>query len=246
MKMSDWTPQIIRFMEDASRYSDYFKTLASVIGGQVEARSSLSDMGCGLGQLSVELAPLVSRVDALDCSPKAIECLQRRVENQGHHNIYPLCIDMRKYSSGCLSDLMVFCLSASLDEASQIASEAKMKKWIAINKIREIKGSSGADECGPQRFLTDESIKENAASLCDHYHRQGIEAKFTELSLDFGQPFRNLKDAELYFRLFRNRDYPNGISYQELEQILSPGTQEEFSYYLPVNRRLAIFTFTAQ
>ena len=63
----------------------------------------------------------------------------------------------------------------------------------------------------------------------------------TELSLEFGQPFRSLADAARYCALFRTRDFPAGPSRADLAALLDETGDDVFPYYLPVRRRLALF-----
>ncbi len=69
-------------------------TLQSVLDrSEVGPEDVVLELGCGTGLISRHLAPHVSRVVAVDCSPKALE--RARAEAAGQGNIHWLRGDMR-------------------------------------------------------------------------------------------------------------------------------------------------------
>jgi hypothetical protein len=74
-----------------------------------------------------------------------------------------------------------------------------------------------------------------------HLQQSGYNCNGYELDLEFGQPFRTLEEAQLYYMIFRTRSYPGGISLPELEQLLQHRPGDRYPWYLPITRHLAIF-----
>ena len=61
-----WTPDMIRFMQAANEKSDYHARLAAILTPKLPGCRTLCDAGCGLGYLSLALAPYVRRVTAAE------------------------------------------------------------------------------------------------------------------------------------------------------------------------------------
>ena len=59
MRMSRWTPDIVRFMADAAERGTYFRDLAGLARGLVPRGGRVLDAGCGMGQLA--LTPWTAR-----------------------------------------------------------------------------------------------------------------------------------------------------------------------------------------
>lgn len=235
MRMSEWTPEVIQFMQDASETSSYFKVLASRVADQFAVNSEISDMGCGMGQLSFELSPLVKKVTAIDYSQLAIRYLKDTVNKYDMSNIFPHWGDMEYSDLPCGVDAMVFCLSTSLEKALMIAGKHQANAVIVVNKIHHQNFSMQKREsCTP---LAPEGI--TTAKLLQ---RQGISCEIEEITLDFGQPFRCLEDAVRYFSLFRTIDYPHGISKKELISHLDERAHPKYPFFLPMTRHLLIFS----
>lgn len=242
MRMSSWSPQVIRFMEDASAFTTYFKELARVIRANPRSDGYVCDAGCGMGQLSFELAHRAQRIDAIDRSVQAIAHLNRRLDTSEHANIFPALGDIARNQPATPYDLMVFCLSASPEAALEIAQTQCSGDLIVINKIHSKmeadRSQHGKARTDPGKRPLVYDFEQSVAGM----RARGMECNASELTLDFGQPFRTLDDAALYFRLFRTRNYPAGISSNQLMELLTETDDETFPYYLPVLRHLAVFS----
>lgn len=241
MRMSSWSPQIIRFMEDATAFTSYFADLAHMVRRHPRASGSICDAGCGMGQLSLELAAHARTIDAIDRSMQAIAHLGRKVESARIGNVKPILADVASHHPNAPYDLMVFCLSASLESALAIARKRRAGGLIVINKIhRKMEADRPQDRrarnVGERPIVYDFERSVAEARAC------GIACDATQIVLEFGQPFRTLEDAALYFGMFRTRSYPEGISSSELEGMLERTGDPVFPYYLSIRRHLALFS----
>lgn len=259
MRMSSWTPDIVRFMEDADRLSPYFRQLAAIAATQCPRGGSVLDAGCGMGQLSLALSSHAGRVDAVDRSEDAVRKLARTVRRLDVRNVRPICADMfawcrqaggeaawELWANGSVRDasrpgrgtaqpnnpydLAVFCLSASFEDAYAAACRAGARRVLVVNKIH-------AREMHDTRPVVEDFDAALRASRKVNPRCQGMRVR-----LDYGQPLRSLEDAVRYFGLFRTRTFPHGVTPEQVAELLERRNDAEFPYYLPVFRNLAVFS----
>lgn len=228
MRMSSWTPDVVRFMEDAARGTSYFADLAAVVRRHCAPGARVLDAGCGMGQLALALAGHAGRVDAVDCSPQAVAYVERAARKAGASNVRALRGDMLALKPGRPYDLAVFCLSASFEDAYEACARMGARRVLVVNKIHR------------EPDATRPVVDDFGLSLA---RNRGVDARCTGevVRLDYGQPLRSLADAAAYFGLFRTRTYPDGISQRDVEPLLERRDDPEFPYYLPVARTLAVF-----
>ena len=75
-----WKPDMIRFMRDASEHTGYHADLAARIVPHLKEGARVCDAGCGLGYLSLALAPLAAQVTAVDRNADALSVLRENCE----------------------------------------------------------------------------------------------------------------------------------------------------------------------
>lgn len=80
--MSMWRPDMVRFMRDAATHSDYNARLRDMMLPYLHPQDSICDAGCGLGYLSLALAPYVRQITAIDQSESAIAVLRENCTAQ--------------------------------------------------------------------------------------------------------------------------------------------------------------------
>ena len=64
--MFQWNEEMVRFMRTASEYGDYHRRLVQRMRPALHSADHICDAGCGLGYLSLALAPYVRRVTAAE------------------------------------------------------------------------------------------------------------------------------------------------------------------------------------
>lgn len=245
MRMSAWTPDIVRFMDDASSVTSYFSVVAHEVCRGLASGSRVCDAGCGMGQLSFELAALGMDVTAVDSSAEALSrASSRELASTAYRPTFYRQDYTRHAASAHPYDRMVFCLSASVETAFAAACLNNASSLVVVNKAHERVDADrfSIDAMGavpPSSFAR--PVVYDAHACLGDLRRKGIVCTARERRFEFGQPLRNLEDAARYFALFRTRRYPRGIDEEELLALLERRDDAEFPYYLPVVRRLVFF-----
>ena len=103
-----WNEDMIRFLRDASEQSDYHRLLAARIARELPENARVCDAGCGLGYLSLRLAPYCRQITAVDRSAEALAVLERNIAAGGPQNITPLCGEIENLPPREPYDAMVF------------------------------------------------------------------------------------------------------------------------------------------
>lgn len=228
--MQDWTSEAISFLQDAAAYGSYYEQLAEFLLPCLPETGHVCDAGCGLGFLALQLAKRCGKVTAIDRSERAIAVLRKQNKAE---NLTPLCCDIFSHR-GCY-DAMVFCYFGSLCEILTLARRL-CKGTVAVvgRKSREHRFSMKRIEReGHRRQLSDDWLTE-----------QGIPHQKIPLTLEFGQPFRNLEDALRFFRLYDKSG--EDIRAEQILPRLSEIRHETYSYYLPETREMDVLIFDAQ
>ena len=233
---------MVHFMEDAAEGTGYFKRVADKVLTYIDDAGYVCDAGCGLGHLSIEMAADCNWVDAIDKAPQAVEVLARMTALRGIRNVNPIVGDYECLAPARPYDAMVFCMSNSIEEAARIAVRACSNRVVVINRVKTPpRESSVTNRRGSRTFgkaaITSFDWKMNTLV------KNGIECVGEYFIEEIGQPFRTLESAQQFFDVYRNRDYPDSISKNELVKILEPSQDERWQFYLPIQRQLGLFSF---
>lgn len=223
-RMSEWNTDMIRFMEDASSYNSYFSLLARRLSSFIGKNKTVCDAGCGIGQLSLALSPYSKHVTGIDRSRDAIERCERKKAVSDVPNVDFLCTDFDSLGESEVFDVMVFNYFGRMNGIMEIARRHCREKVIIIKKnYREHRFSIGRNP-----------IPEGEFSDAQNYLRSE-NIPYTEdlFSAEFGQPFRSLEDALLFFSTY-SRDADAGIvNIENIRRRLVETDNPEFPFYLP-------------
>ena len=264
MRMSCWTPDILRFMENADRLSPYFRDLARLAAAQCPRGGRVIDAGCGMGQLSLALAKHAGHIDAVDRSEQAISHLTEEARRCGATNVHPHCADMFSWSMG-KREVHLPARSGSrlskrgprrrawdLDPSAQQTVDTYDLAVFCLSASFE-DAYAAACRMGARRVLVINKIHahnpydprpvvDDFAKALESNRDIDPQTRGMRIRLDYGQPLRSLDDAVTYFSLFRTRTYPNGVTREEVSGLLRRRDDPDFPYYLPVWRDLAVFS----
>mgnify|MGYP002675017829 FL=1 len=88
--MFEWTEERVSFMADACERTDFHTKLAALLSPYLKRTDSVCDAGCGLGYLSLALAPLVGHVTAAERDDRALDVLRCQLAQRDIRNVTPL------------------------------------------------------------------------------------------------------------------------------------------------------------
>ena len=173
-----WTPDMVRFMADAIRVNGSCAAMAAALSQVLPPGARVCDAGCGLGGLSLALAPYCRAVVAADLSAEAIRHLEAQPLPP---NVEPRRCDVLADTPDEPYDAMVFCFFGRTDEILS-AARRQCTGTVAVLKRcgRDHRFSRGKDH-----------PRQGFEELCRELEEKGIPYQSRVLELDMGQPFRS-------------------------------------------------------
>lgn len=234
MPMYEWTADMVRFMRDASEQNKYHAALAAKIAAYLPKNAHVCDAGCGLGYLSLALAPYVRRVTAVDIAPHALSVLEDNIERRGIQNVRAVCRDIAACPPKEPYDAMIFCFFASVKEALRLASMQCRGPVIFVK--RDWAGHRVSPQAADTRHTATHAETQLAAYR--------IPFRTERFTLCMDQPLRSLEDAAAFFHA-----YAKGVPEPALEELSSrliKREHDEFPYRYPLENRLGMLILNAE
>lgn len=225
-----WDAATLRFMEDAALQTDFYQRVTDWLLMQLSPDAHVCDAGCGLGFLSLALAPHVRRVTAVDVCPEALAVLRRHQTARNLTNLQIQCGDIAAVQPAVPYDAMVFCLFGEYDLGLRVARrqcrgdvflvlrDDPMHRFSACQHPVALKGFTGT---------------------CQLLTELGIPFTQEKCALDFGQPLRSREEARRFF-LRHSVDDPAAITDAFLDSRLVATQDDKFPLYMPHTRRLGL------
>lgn len=224
--MFKWTQESIAYMDDACRRTDFHRKLTAELQPYLREMDCVCDAGCGLGYLSLSLAPYVGAVTAVERDSQALAVLEREVKARGIANVTAVQDDVLAYRPDTRFDAMVFCFFGSIEEILAAAARCCRGTVLAVVRNDARHRFSGKSR-GPGRHSYD--------TACRILTEKGISFTTRTASFAFDQPFRSLEAARRFFELY-------GGSEDWRSQLVETG-DPEFPWRLPSRREFGLITF---
>ena len=232
--MELWYEDMVRFMRDASEYGTYNQELARRVAPYLNKQLHVCDAGSGLGYLSLALAPYAGVVTSVERNADAVAVLRRNCEERGITNIVSKCGSVHEVIPEKKYDAMVFCFFGGIHEILEIAREQCDGQVIIITRnYTTHRFSVGSHATGSYGY---HSASKRLTEL-------GIPFEEEKLELEFGQPFRYREDARRFFELYSKDEDKTVITDEFLTGKIVEQENEQFPYYMPHKRNLAIIRF---
>lgn len=224
--MFKWTQESIAYMDDACRRTDFHRKLTAELQPYLRETDCVCDAGCGLGYLSLSLAPYVGAVTAVERDSQALAVLEREVKARGIANVTAVQDDVLAYRPDTRFDAMVFCFFGSIEEILAAAARCCRGTVLAVVRNDARHRFSGKSR-GPGRHSYE--------TACRILAKKGISFTTRTASFAFDQPFRSLEAARRFFELY-------GGSEDWRSQLVETG-DPEFPWHLPSRREFGLITF---
>lgn len=232
--MQLWEKDMVRFMRDASEYGTYNRALAELLAPQLDKNTHICDAGCGLGYLSLALAPYAGHVTGVERHPDAAAVLVENCRRLGITNVTSRCGPIEDLCPAEPYDAMVFCFFGGIDEILRVAKrQCRGRVFIITRNYTTHRFSVGSHSTGSYGYR----------SSHDTLTAQGIPFTETTMELEFGQPFRSFEDARRFYETYSVDHDKAVITDDFLREKLVTNVSAEFPYYMPHRRRLAVLTF---
>ncbi len=224
--MFKWTQESIAYMDDACRRTDFHRKLTAELQPYLRETDCVCDAGCGLGYLSLSLAPYVGAVTAVERDSQALAVLERELALRHIENVHPCCEDVFAHRPEKPYDAMVFCFFGSIEEILATAARCCRGTVLAVVRNDARHRFSGKSR-GPGRHSYE--------IACRILAGKGICFTARTEAFDFDQPFRSLEDARRFFELY-------GGSEDWRSRLVETG-DPEFPWQLPSRRDFGLITF---
>lgn len=225
-----WTEEMVRFMHDAAEFGGYYPAFAQAVAQALGPRQSLCDSGCGLGHLAAELTAFYPQVTAADVSPQAVAHARRLAAERKLTNLR--CVEEDLLQPGEVAyDAMTFCFFGSIRQILQVGKSRCSGTLAAVMK----------DDPSHRFSLTNQPLRGSTATrAAEELTALGIPYRRQDLSLEMGQPFRNLAEAVRFFQIYSRDQDPTCITEESMKKRLVPTQNDEFPLYLPGRRQMGI------
>ena len=232
--MQLWEKDMVRFMRDASEHGNYNQVLAKMLSPHLDGNTHICDAGCGLGYLSLALAPYAGKVTGVERNPDAAAVLAENIEARGLKNVAVRCGPIEDLAPETPYDAMVFCFFGGIDEILTLAKrQCRGKVFIITRNYTTHRFSVGSHRTGTYGYRT------------SHDTLTALGIPFTEetMELEFGQPFRCFADARRFYETYSKDADKTVITDEFLREKLVENPEGKYPWYMPHRRSLALLTF---
>lgn len=223
-------------MRRASEYGDYYKHLAEMVLPYLRGDEHICDAGCGLGYLSLELAPRVRQITAVDADADVIGVLQNNLTERGIPNIKALCADVFEAAPEEPYDAMVFSFFGGMEKIAAIAAAQCRGTVFAFKKNYSAhRFSAGSYPVGDDSF----------ASALEWLKTRKIQFRAEEAETESGQPFASLDEARKFFEIYSRDGDKSAIDDDFLAERLVKTGRDDYPLYMPHMRKVGFLMFSA-
>lgn len=232
--MFQWTQQNIDWFRQAAEHCDYHRQLAGLVGSCLPPDARAADLGCGLGYLSMELAPRLSRLTCVDISPQALAFLEAESRKRGLHNLSLVCGDWTRWAPEEPVDAVVLSYVSGVVDQLPLLLRKSRDLVISVMALSN-RGSAGygLDDLLPPRPRPGGRLRETWEEVGPALARRGIPFRRMEFALPFGQWLADRAQVRAFFRHY----YALELSEEQLERYLAGREYPGGGYYLDSLRR---------
>ncbi len=232
--MFHWTQQKIDWYQQAAEHCGYHHGVAGLVRRYLPDGSAAADLGCGLGYLSMELAPHLSRLTCVDISPEATAFLSAQCRRRRIGNLSVVCGDWTQWQPDEPVDAVVLSFVNGVIHQLPLLFQKSRDLVISVMALSNSDNSSyGLDDLLPPRPRPQYRLRECWEDVAPVLEARGIPYERTEFALPFGQWLADRDEVRAFFRHYYSLEFPE----QRLEEYLAPRRQPGGGYYLDNTKR---------
>lgn len=227
-RLYSWDDKSMEWYINAVNYQSFHSVAADMILKSLPENPTVCDIGCGIGALTMHLAPKCKSVLAMDLNLKPLIYLEEEMTRRGHTNVEVVCGDFDDTSAPNEKyDAAIFCLAGGVPNfLGRGAMWAKKIFFIENATDKRSFSSVGKRE---KEMYCNEDIQ--------YLDRIGVKYKATFFKAPFGQVFKDRQDAESFMHHYDK--YENEADIQDfLDNHLEKISHPEFSLYMPNEKPL--------
>ena len=231
MREFPWSAETAEWMRRASDYSSYDSLLAKHIAAHLSKSDTVFEPGCGVGGLTLALAPYVKNIMAVDIAAPALASLKENAAKRDIRNVNPMLCDVMSLSAELRFDAAVFCFFGMPEEILFMAEKHSIRSLFIIKRAY-----------ATHRFSTEAvPIKGDSLSLMRTcLEERGIAYTCELLDAEMGQPFRSIEEARRFFTVYARDADKSVFTEAYLKTRLIQTDNPAFPYYLPGKKEVGL------
>ncbi|MEW6243160.1 MAG: class I SAM-dependent methyltransferase [Bacillota bacterium] len=245
MSSFQWTQERIKWYLEALRFGEYPGVFLPYIAPLLLPTDTVLDVGAGTGAWSLQLAPLVSRVTALDPSELALNALKEEMRVRGIVNIELMEMKWADFDGPahdvCLCAHAASALTADPDGIARFSAKAK-RLCLVITAESDEKNMFGLGELFKMLDMPVPKRGGAYTELAPALKRAGVSPDIKRVSYEFGQPVKDETEACAFIRaLVPGENLPDDALRRFVTRHL---TVSGSSLYLPSTNTALLLSWT--
>ena len=224
-----WNRKTTEWFRNASDYTGFHHKLAEILLESLGQPASLADLGCGAGMIDFELCEFIPDITCIDQSAEVIELLQKEIQTRQVHNMHGICQKIENVS-GCWDSAIMLFVGNGLSDIGHLLTLVKDRILIVY------RGGCINNPAVTGNMKTEHSL----LPAINRMFQAGVKCSVSAHSLEYGQPFVNLKEAYDYVALYHKNSVQESIRHYVENNVIKTG-EKEFPYYLPYRKNFGIF-----
>lgn len=244
-------PKELQALKQASEFTSFHEKISLLINPYLDSKWNIADFGCGLALVDFELASSVNSITAIDTDEEVLNEVDKKIDeelykgNESAGKIKTLNSDTQNLPDDINWDavLMLF-YNLPYEELDALIERGSRRAIIILD------GKSSNSKFNPS---SENNNVITAPELEEHLTNKGYKFKKNIIDMEFGYPFKNLKDIQDFLSQFNadfeGEDIASNVNVKEDPDKLFAAAEEriiktnrfDYPYYLPNSVSIGIF-----
>jgi len=229
-RLYSWDEKSMAWYINAVNYQSFHSVAAEMILKRLPENPAVCDIGCGVGALTMHLAPRCKSVFAMDLNSRPLLYLEEEMARRGHTNVDVICGDFddtgapkEKY------DAAIFCLAGGVPN---FLGRGLMwaKKVFFVENATDKRSFSSVGKREKEMYCNED---------IEYLKRIGVKYSAEFFTAPFGQVFVDRKDAEDFMHHYDKLESEKDIQ-EFLDSKLVKIDHPKYSLYMPNEKPLVL------